>query len=70
MEFLPLEHLIDKTTNQLIELESISKRTDCHVVAPYRICPLGAHIDHQGGPVLSVLGCRFSGYRGCVLGLV
>jgi galactokinase len=22
------------------------------VVAPYRICPLGAHIDHQGGPVL------------------
>jgi galactokinase len=21
------------------------------VVAPYRICPLGAHIDHQGGTV-------------------
>ncbi|MGE4651651.1 MAG: galactokinase family protein [Myxococcota bacterium] len=24
------------------------------VVAPYRICPLGAHIDHQGGPVLGM----------------
>lgn len=23
-----------------------------HVFLPYRICPLGAHIDHQGGPVL------------------
>lgn len=23
-----------------------------HVVAPYRICPLGAHVDHQGGHVL------------------
>jgi galacturonokinase len=22
------------------------------VLSPYRICPLGAHIDHQGGPVL------------------
>ena len=22
------------------------------VVSPYRICPLGAHVDHQGGPVL------------------
>ncbi len=22
------------------------------VISPYRICPLGAHIDHQGGPVL------------------
>jgi galacturonokinase len=22
------------------------------ILSPYRICPLGAHIDHQGGPVL------------------
>lgn len=28
---------------------------DIHVIAsPYRICPLGAHIDHQGGPVLGM----------------
>lgn len=24
------------------------------IVSPYRICPLGAHIDHQGGPVLGM----------------
>ncbi len=24
------------------------------VVSPYRVCPLGAHIDHQGGPVLGL----------------
>ncbi len=23
-----------------------------HIFSPYRICPIGAHIDHQGGPVL------------------
>ncbi len=28
---------------------------DIRVIAsPYRICPLGAHIDHQGGPVLGM----------------
>ncbi len=24
------------------------------IASPYRICPLGAHIDHQGGPVLGM----------------
>ncbi|KAH9305763.1 hypothetical protein KI387_010167, partial [Taxus chinensis] len=24
------------------------------VAAPYRICPLGAHIDHQGGTVTAM----------------
>ncbi len=24
------------------------------ISSPYRICPLGAHIDHQGGPVLGM----------------
>lgn len=24
------------------------------IFAPYRICPLGAHVDHQGGPVLGM----------------
>jgi galactokinase/galacturonokinase len=23
-----------------------------HIFSPYRICPIGAHVDHQGGPVL------------------
>ena len=24
------------------------------VISPYRICPIGAHVDHQGGAVLGV----------------
>ena len=24
------------------------------VVSPYRVCPLGAHVDHQHGPVLGM----------------
>ncbi|HXV62389.1 MAG TPA: galactokinase family protein, partial [Vicinamibacteria bacterium] len=24
------------------------------VISPYRICPIGAHIDHQGGPTLGM----------------
>lgn len=38
---------------------------DVHVlVAPYRICPLGAHIDHQGGPVLgmTINACTLMAY--------
>jgi len=42
------------------------------VVSPYRICPLGAHIDHQGGPVLgmaitghTLLAFRESGDGSC-----
>lgn len=26
--------------------------SDKNIFSPYRICPIGAHIDHQGGPVL------------------
>ncbi|CAK9170671.1 unnamed protein product [Ilex paraguariensis] len=35
------------------------------VVSPYRICPLGAHIDHQGGTVLAM-----TINRGILLGFV
>jgi hypothetical protein len=32
-----------------------AQRADVQVVAaPYRVCPLGAHIDHQGGPVTAL----------------
>ncbi|MGE5251720.1 MAG: galactokinase family protein [Bacteroidota bacterium] len=31
--------------------------TSSRIFSPYRLCPLGAHIDHQGGPVL---GCAFN----------
>ncbi|KAL6977887.1 galacturonokinase [Sarracenia purpurea var. burkii] len=35
------------------------------VVSPYRICPLGAHIDHQGG-IVSAMTIN----RGILLGFV
>jgi len=36
----------------LCSYENISAAHIGTVISPYRICPLGAHIDHQGGPVL------------------
>ncbi|KAG6589659.1 Galacturonokinase, partial [Cucurbita argyrosperma subsp. sororia] len=45
----------EKQLNRIKEIVSeMSKRSMEHVrivVSPYRICPLGAHIDHQGGNV-------------------
>ncbi|XP_037496037.1 galacturonokinase-like [Jatropha curcas] len=35
------------------------------VVSPYRICPLGAHIDHQGGTVSAM-----TINRGILLGFI
>jgi galactokinase len=54
-----------KKKEQLIEIFSSHKnvpRVDLAVmISPYRICPLGAHIDHQGGPVLgmTINSCTF-----------
>ncbi|MGB0387959.1 MAG: galactokinase family protein [Ardenticatenaceae bacterium] len=33
-------------------LEGVSEGEVRFVVSPYRICPIGAHVDHQGGTVL------------------
>lgn len=38
--------------NSLRGYENIPASDIQVVISPYRICPLGAHIDHQGGPVL------------------
>lgn len=37
------------------------------IASPYRICPLGAHIDHQGGPVLgmTINACTLMAFSGC-----
>ncbi len=46
---------------------------DVHLlVSPYRICPLGAHIDHQGGPVLgmTVNACTLMAYTPATNGTV
>lgn len=42
----------DEAVAALRRRENISSDDIRAVVSPYRICPLGAHIDHQGGPVL------------------
>ena len=54
MEFPELEQqkksLVDTFSCELdVAPEQISV-----IASPYRICPLGAHIDHQGGPVLGM----------------
>ncbi len=36
----------------LLQMEAIPAGDMRMVFSPYRLCPLGAHIDHQGGPVL------------------
>lgn len=36
----------------LCKYENIPDTSIRTAISPYRICPLGAHIDHQGGPVL------------------
>jgi len=54
MEFLDLPQAQEK----LITFFSKEKKTSPSqirvIASPYRICPLGAHIDHQGGPVLGM----------------
>jgi len=43
---------LQHTTAVLHETWQVDPDAVRHVIAPYRICPLGAHIDHQGGHVL------------------
>jgi galactokinase len=38
----------------LADQKGVSPKTIKVVASPYRICPLGAHIDHQGAPVLGM----------------
>lgn len=54
MEFPELLPAKKKLTDFFWKEKKISL-SDIRVIAsPYRICPLGAHIDHQGGPVLGM----------------
>jgi len=53
-------HFPDLESAKSLLLEAFAREeeippADVRVIAsPYRICPLGAHIDHQGGPVLGM----------------
>jgi galactokinase/galacturonokinase len=54
MNFKSLSVLKHELILFLTEQEHIPLRRLSFIVSPYRICPLGAHIDHQGGPVLGM----------------
>lgn len=47
----PSESELDKIRKKVAELSGGDAQEVRVVVSPYRICPLGAHIDHQGGTV-------------------
>ena len=47
----PAKNLLLETFAREEEIPSPDVRI---IASPYRICPLGAHIDHQGGPVLGM----------------
>lgn len=54
MKFISLEDQVEELINHLKRREKFSE-SDLNIIsAPYRISPLGAHIDHQGGPVLGM----------------
>ncbi|MCG6929065.1 MAG: hypothetical protein LJE64_00800 [Desulfofustis sp.] len=54
MEFPDIQQQ-QRILSDLFANETGISRDDISViVSPYRICPLGAHIDHQGGPVLGM----------------
>jgi galactokinase/galacturonokinase len=54
MEFITLEKQSEEAAAYLKRRESFDESGLGVVVSPYRISPLGAHIDHQGGPVLGM----------------
>jgi galactokinase/galacturonokinase len=59
---------IDQEKEKIIDIFSYEEEVpagEVRVIAsPYRICPLGAHIDHQGGPVLgmTINSCTLMAY--------
>jgi galacturonokinase len=54
LEFPDLLQEKEKLVEVFSSEEEISPDTVRVIASPYRICPLGAHIDHQGGSVLGM----------------
>lgn len=65
MEFPSQNQLLEETSRRWREIGGTAAGEIHHVVAPYRICLLGAHVDHQGGPVLgrTIGACTVFAYR-------
>lgn len=51
---LRVEETAARLRQRLAELTGDATRSFPAVAVPYRVCPIGAHIDHQGGPVLGM----------------
>lgn len=54
MEFQTLEDRASEVVEYLRKREKFTDSDLNIVCSPYRISPLGAHVDHQGGPVLGM----------------
>ncbi len=54
MQFPSLSRQRDELVAHFKKRERVAVDDLSFVVSPYRISPLGAHIDHQGGPVLGM----------------
>ncbi len=52
--FVDTEGTGQRLASTLIERYGVARAAVRLVFAPYRICPLGAHIDHQLGPVTAM----------------
>uniref|UniRef100_F6I6Q2 Uncharacterized protein n=1 Tax=Vitis vinifera TaxID=29760 RepID=F6I6Q2_VITVI len=50
----PSQEELDRVRKVVAEMAGRNSKEVRVVVSPYRICPLGAHIDHQGGVVSAV----------------
>lgn len=50
----PSEALIDEVKSEVSARAGCCKDDVLVVISPYRVCPLGAHIDHQGGLVTAM----------------
>ena len=54
MEFPDLQDEKKRLIDIFSDEEELTGNDIGVIASPYRICPLGAHIDHQGGPVLGM----------------
>lgn len=61
----PSKSELDEIREKVVEFYGGDREQVRFVASPYRICPLGAHIDHQGGTVSSM-----TINRGILLGFV
>jgi galacturonokinase len=52
---MPNQQIVEQLRRQVVDRYRVPPDEVCMVRAPYRVCPLGAHIDHQLGPVTAMV---------------